>query len=139
MSLRAILEFALCLVLSLIGAAVEAAPAAPRAAPSGPPPPLFSELLPNLPGQRLRADRLTLGDASIPPHRHSGSVYIYVLEGAALLQIEGGPETIVRAGESFFEPAGALHALAKSAEPGVPAVALAISIGPDGEPGGTFE
>lgn len=138
MCLRGIMEFTLFVILSLIASVGSAAPAAPAATPP-PPTPLFSEVLPNLPGQRLRADRLTLGDVSIPPHRHSGSVYIYVLEGAARLGVEGQPEQVVQAGESFFEPAGALHTVAKSAEPGKPAVVLAVSIGPDGVPSGTFE
>ena len=83
-------------------------------------------------------DRLTLGDVSIPPHRHSGSVYLYVLEGTALMEVDG-QETVLRPGDSFLEPAGALHAVAKSAGPGTPAVLLAVSIGPDGAPAATFE
>lgn len=141
MMLRTVLSFACCVALALAGAIASAAFAAPAAAPARtPPPPLFNELLPHLPDQRLRVDKLTLGDVSIPPHRHSGSVYVYVLEGVALLQLEGGPETRVEAGGSFFEPGGSRrHTVAKSAVPGEPAIVLAVSISPEGVPAGTFD
>src|SRR5690606_6331930 len=140
MMLRTVLSLAAWVGLALAGAIAGAAFAAPGAAPARtPPPPLFNELLPHLPDQRLRVDKLTLGDVSIPPHRHSGSVYVYVLEGVALLQIEGGPETRVEAGGSFLEPGGVRHTVAKSAVPGEPAIVLAVSITPEGVPAGTFD
>ncbi|MCM0675662.1 cupin domain-containing protein [Micromonospora phytophila] len=46
------------------------------------------------------------GDPGTPPHRHSGPAFGYVLEGEMLLEIEGEPERIVRAGEAFWEPGG---------------------------------
>jgi quercetin dioxygenase-like cupin family protein len=46
------------------------------------------------------------GDPGTPPHRHSGPVFGYVVEGEMLLEIEGEPERVVRAGEAFWEPGG---------------------------------
>jgi quercetin dioxygenase-like cupin family protein len=46
------------------------------------------------------------GDPGIPPHRHSGPVFGYVVEGEMRLEIEGEPERLVRAGEAFWEPGG---------------------------------
>jgi quercetin dioxygenase-like cupin family protein len=46
------------------------------------------------------------GDAGTPPHRHSGPVYGYVTEGAIVFELEGEPERVIRAGESFWEPGG---------------------------------
>ena len=46
------------------------------------------------------------GDPGTPPHRHSGPVFGYMLEGEMVFELEGAPPRIVRAGESFWEPGG---------------------------------
>lgn len=45
-------------------------------------------------------------DPGVPPHRHSGPAFGYVLEGEMVFEIEGDPARIVRAGEVFWEPGG---------------------------------
>ncbi|MVZ99138.1 cupin domain-containing protein [Actinomadura sp. LD22] len=50
------------------------------------------------------------GDPGTPPHRHSGPVFGYLLEGEMIFELEGGPERVARAGEAFWEPGGdAIH------------------------------
>ena len=46
------------------------------------------------------------GDPGTPPHRHSGPVFGYMLEGEMRFELEGEPERIIRAGETFWEPGG---------------------------------
>ncbi|MFC7014643.1 cupin domain-containing protein [Streptomyces viridiviolaceus] len=46
------------------------------------------------------------GDPGTPPHRHSGPAFGYMLEGEMLFELEGEPERIIRAGETFWEPGG---------------------------------
>ncbi|HLU57948.1 MAG TPA: cupin domain-containing protein [Pseudonocardia sp.] len=46
------------------------------------------------------------GDPGTPPHRHSGPVYGFVVEGAIVWELEGEPERVIRAGEPFWEPGG---------------------------------
>lgn len=46
------------------------------------------------------------GSAGSPPHRHSGPVFGYLIEGELLFELEGEPERIIRAGEAFWEPGG---------------------------------
>jgi quercetin dioxygenase-like cupin family protein len=46
------------------------------------------------------------GDPGTPPHRHSGPVFGYMLEGEMRFEIEGEPERVIRAGEAFWEPGG---------------------------------
>ncbi|MFC7760238.1 cupin domain-containing protein [Catellatospora bangladeshensis] len=61
------------------------------------------------PGGRARddrRDRVPPGDPGTPPHRHSGPAFGYVIEGEMLLEVEGEPERVVRAGEAFWEPGG---------------------------------
>jgi quercetin dioxygenase-like cupin family protein len=95
---------------------------------------LLSAPLPDAPGKSLVVVPLSFGDKPAQPHRHPGSVYVYVTEGSARLGIEGQPVQTVEAGGSFFEPAGALHTVAQSAVPGKPARAIAVMIVPDGAP-----
>jgi len=45
-------------------------------------------------------------DPGTPPHRHSGPVYGYVIEGAMVFELEGDPPRVLRAGEAFWEPGG---------------------------------
>ncbi|MGH3314596.1 MAG: cupin domain-containing protein [Nocardioidaceae bacterium] len=45
-------------------------------------------------------------DPGTPPHRHTGPAFGYVLEGEMLFEVEGEPERVVRAGETFWEPGG---------------------------------
>lgn len=46
------------------------------------------------------------GSAGTPPHRHSGPVFGYVLEGEMLFELEGEAPRVVCAGEAFWEPGG---------------------------------
>ena len=46
------------------------------------------------------------GDPGTPPHRHSGPVFGYMLEGEMIFELEGAPERVVSAGETFWEPGG---------------------------------
>jgi quercetin dioxygenase-like cupin family protein len=38
-------------------------------------------------------------------HLHNGPVFGHILEGSAIYQIQGEPETVLRAGDVFYEPA----------------------------------
>jgi quercetin dioxygenase-like cupin family protein len=46
------------------------------------------------------------GDPGTPPHRHPGPAFGYVVEGEMRFELEGEPERIIRAGETFWEPGG---------------------------------
>jgi quercetin dioxygenase-like cupin family protein len=45
-------------------------------------------------------------DAGLGPHRHSGPVFGYVLEGRILFELEGDAPREIVAGEAFWEPGG---------------------------------
>jgi len=45
-------------------------------------------------------------DAGLGPHRHSGPVFGYVLEGRVLFELEGEEPREIVAGEAFWEPGG---------------------------------
>lgn len=46
------------------------------------------------------------GDPGTPPHRHTGPVFGYLIEGELVFELEGEPERVIRAGEAFWEPGG---------------------------------
>jgi quercetin dioxygenase-like cupin family protein len=53
------------------------------------------------------------GQAGLP-HRHPGSAVGYVVEGDYELGIDDQPTKVVKAGETFYEPAGCLHRVTKN-------------------------
>jgi quercetin dioxygenase-like cupin family protein len=54
----------------------------------------------------IRILELPPGDPGIAPHRHSGPVFGYMLEGEMLFELEGEAPYPVTAGEAFWEPGG---------------------------------
>jgi quercetin dioxygenase-like cupin family protein len=73
------------------------------------------------------------GQAGVP-HRHPGPVFGYVLEGEYEHAINDEPAKVLKAGETFYEPAGCLHRVSRN--PGkVTARILATVLHPrDGKP-----
>ncbi|TQM00335.1 cupin domain [Actinoallomurus bryophytorum] len=70
---------------------------------------LLDEVPPSVPeGAEIMTVKVELppGDPGTPPHRHSGPVFGYVLEGEIVFELEGEPERLIRAGEAFWEPGG---------------------------------
>ena len=64
--------------------------------------------------------RVTVSVVTIGPgqkdsaHRHSGPVFGYVLEGEYEHAINDEPITTYKAGETFYEPSGAVHRVAQN-------------------------
>jgi quercetin dioxygenase-like cupin family protein len=68
-----------------------------------------------------------------PPHRHPGSTFAYVLEGAIVSQVEPGPSKIYRAGQMWFEKPMALHRISHNASKHKPARLLAFLLADIGQ------
>ena len=78
---------------------------------------LLTQPLADLPGREMRMTLLDRepGNAS-PMHRHPGHhTFGYVIEGTYELGVDGGPTRILHAGDTFYEPPGALHSMSKNA------------------------
>jgi quercetin dioxygenase-like cupin family protein len=73
---------------------------------------------------------------AIGRHTHPGEELSIVLEGALLLEVDGQPAKTIKAGESFFIPAGVIHA-GKNAGSGK-AVVFATYIVEKGKPVATL-
>ncbi|MFB9235622.1 cupin domain-containing protein [Plantactinospora siamensis] len=78
---------------------------------------------------------LAPGDLGTPPHRHSGPVLGYVLEGALRFELEGAIPRTIRAGEAFSEPGGdVIHYQAANDLDDAWTRYVVVTIAPSGQP-----
>jgi quercetin dioxygenase-like cupin family protein len=68
----------------------------------------------------------------VPRHSHPGEEVAYILDGQVSLQIDGKPAETLKAGDTFFVPAGQIHT-AKNLG-GTPAKILSTYIVEKGKP-----
>jgi quercetin dioxygenase-like cupin family protein len=73
------------------------------------------------------------GGAS-PPHRHDAQVFVYVLEGELIMQVQGGPKVTLKPGETFYESPSDVHAVSANASQTAPAKFLVFIIKDKGAP-----
>jgi quercetin dioxygenase-like cupin family protein len=116
--------------LLLLQAAAHAQTAAGQA-------PVFQQDLPNL---SLEDWQVTVSEIHQAPgqvgkaHRHPGFVLVYVLEGAMVAKISGGPEKTYTAGQMFYEHPGSTHEVSRNASATQPARFLAFIFAKKGLP-----
>jgi quercetin dioxygenase-like cupin family protein len=83
---------------------------------------------------RVEVRRITLApDSAVGPHTHNGPVFGCVETGSAIYQVEGGAETVLTAGDVFYEPEGVRVERFDSRSDGVTFVAY-FPVGPGEEP-----
>jgi quercetin dioxygenase-like cupin family protein len=73
------------------------------------------------------------GGASLP-HRHDAQVFVYVLEGAMTMQIDGGAPVTVGPGETFYEGPDDVHRVSANASQTEAAKILVFMIKDKGKP-----
>src|ERR671931_1860308 len=66
-------------------------------------------------------------------HRHPAGAYVYVIDGSVKLVVGDGQPIVLKAGESFYEPPGAVHSVSRNASGDVPASLIAFFVLGDGE------
>jgi quercetin dioxygenase-like cupin family protein len=92
---------------------------------------VFDHELPNVPGKSMKGVLVEYGPGgSSSAHTHPDSAFIYatVLEGAIRSQVNDGPVTVYRAGESFAELPGDHHSVSANASDTEPAKLLAVFV-----------
>ena len=90
---------------------------------------------PDLPDKDILVKRIELQPgASAPPHVHPGAVTGYVQEGSLEFQLKDGPLLKLKAGDTFFEPAGSHHMVAKNTDATTKVVIIAFVVNPKGAP-----
>ena len=70
--------------------------------------------------------------AAVPKHTHPGEEVGYILQGELTVEVEGKPAQTLKAGDSFFIPAGTVHS-GKNASKS-PTVVLSTYIVEKGKP-----
>ena len=73
------------------------------------------------------------GGATQGTHRHPAGAYVYVIDGSVLFGIENREPVLLKAGESFYEPPGALHSVSRNASEDLPASLIAFFVLTEGE------
>lgn len=89
---------------------------------------VLSQPLPKLDGEHLEVKVVEVTYApgvTSTPHRHPCPVVGYVLEGELRSHVKGRPDTVYRAGDTFFEGPDDVHLGAQSASTERPARLLA--------------
>src|SRR6202045_1815559 len=79
---------------------------------------VYQHELPNVPGKSIKGVLVEYGPGGYSPgHTHPKSAFIYatVLEGAIRSQVNDGPVTTYKAGESFSELPGNAHGVSANA------------------------
>jgi quercetin dioxygenase-like cupin family protein len=84
--------------------------------------PLMSKDLPEFPGKEgLMITVVYPPGASDPIHRHNAHAFVYVLEGSIVMQVKGGKETTLTAGQTFYEGPNDVHVIGRNASNTKPA------------------
>ncbi|HWA43155.1 MAG TPA: cupin domain-containing protein [Hypericibacter adhaerens] len=92
---------------------------------------VFDHVLPNVPGKSMRGVLVEYepgGTSAAHTHPNSAFIYATVLEGAIRSQVNDGPATVYRAGESFAELPGDHHAVSENVSDTEPARLLAVFV-----------
>ena len=92
---------------------------------------VYQHELPNVPGKSIKGVLVEYGPGGYSPgHTHPKSAFIYatVLEGTIRSQVNDGPVTTYKAGQSFSEPPGDRHVVSANASETKPAKLLAVFV-----------
>jgi quercetin dioxygenase-like cupin family protein len=129
-SLRFLLPLSLFVIIA-IAAGLSARFSSAQSGAAASHPADFSHALPQLDGSHLRAIVVEVnyapGEAD-KPHSHPCTVIGYVAQGEIRFQIKGGPESVYKAGESFYEPPNGVHQVSANASDKEPAKLIAFFI-----------
>jgi quercetin dioxygenase-like cupin family protein len=92
---------------------------------------VYQHELPNVPGKSMKGVLVEYGPGGYSPgHTHPKSAFIYatVLEGAMRSQVNDGPVTTYKAGQSFSEFPGDRHGVSANASKTKPCKLLAVFV-----------
>jgi quercetin dioxygenase-like cupin family protein len=84
--------------------------------------PLFSKDLTDFPGKEGVMITVEYPPGSSDPiHRHNAHAFVYVLEGAIVMQLRGGKEVTLTPGQTFYEGPDDVHVVGRNASQTKPA------------------
>jgi quercetin dioxygenase-like cupin family protein len=96
---------------------------------------LMTRDLPDVPGKEGMVEIVDFapGEAS-QVHRHNADLFVYVLEGSIVTQLEGGSPQTVHAGDVFYESPTDIHCVSRNASDTQPAKLLVFYVKAQGAP-----
>jgi len=97
--------------------------------------PLLSKELKESPGKEglMLVVEYPPGNAD-PIHRHNAHGFIYVLEGSVVMQVKGGKQVTLTAGQTFYEGPEDVHVVGRNASSTQPAKLLVFLVKDKGAP-----
>jgi len=97
--------------------------------------PLTSKDLPEFPGKEVLMFTVEYPPGSMDPiHRHNAHAFVYVLEGSIIMQVRGGKEVTLTAGQTFYEGPEDIHVVGRNASSTKPAKFVVFLIKDKGAP-----
>ncbi|HKE93411.1 MAG TPA: cupin domain-containing protein [Povalibacter sp.] len=123
------------LMTLMVGAVALGAFSAHAADPAGKATPLMSKPLGGIDGKEglMLTVEYPPGGSSAS-HRHDADVFVYVLEGSVVMQVAGGPEKTLQAGDTFHESPADVHTVSRNASDTKPAKILVFMVRKVGAP-----
>ena len=97
--------------------------------------PLMEKDLPEYPGKEvlmITVEHVPGGASAI--HRHNAHAFVYMLEGSVVMQLKGGQEVTLTAGQAFYEGPDDVHIVDRNASKTEPAKFLVVLIKNKGAP-----
>jgi quercetin dioxygenase-like cupin family protein len=96
---------------------------------------LLSKDLTNIPGKEGLMIVVEYPPGSSDPlHRHNAHGFIYVLEGSIVMQVRGGKEMTLTAGQTFYEGPDDVHVVGRNASKTKPAKFVVFFVKERGAP-----
>ena len=97
--------------------------------------PLMNEDLTGLAGKEATMVTVEYAPgASSAAHRHNAQVFVYVLEGSVVMQVNGGKEVTLGPGQTFYESPEDVHTVSRNASTTKPAKFLVFMVKQKGAP-----
>jgi quercetin dioxygenase-like cupin family protein len=96
---------------------------------------LMTKDLPDVPGKEGMVEIVDFAPGEVSqPHRHNADLFVYVLEGSVITQVEGGRLQTVDAGGVFYESPTDVHIVSRNASETEPAKLLVFYVKAKGTP-----
>ena len=96
---------------------------------------LLSKDLTDLPGKEGLMITVEYPPGNVDPiHRHNANGFIYVLEGSIVMQVRGGKEVTLTAGQTFYEGPDDVHVVGRNASKTKPAKFVVFLVKDKGAP-----